>query len=178
MASKSEVIRRFFSRDKSLVKIIQSTILLWYTLFLILFLMFDFIKKLFGKAQSNETLAQVTTQVQQGVDAVQATAQNVVDQAKDIHTEVMADGKINMNDVPVIKEVVQNLAGSVNTIADNVVTNAQEIIADVKDAHAEVMADGKIDMNDLSVAKETVQQVVTNVQEMANLNVNTPTPTV
>lgn len=136
--------------------------------------MFDFIKKLFGKAESNETVAQVTTQVQQGVDAVQATAQNVVDQAKDIHAEVMADGKINMNDVPVIKEVAQNLAGSVNTVANNVVINAQEIATDVKDAHAEVMADGKIDMNDLGTVKETVQEVATNVQEMVNPNPTTP----
>ena len=139
--------------------------------------MFDFIKKLFGQAQSNETVAQVTTQVQQGVDAVQATAQTVVDQAKDIHTEVMADGKIDMNDLGTVKDAVQNLAGSVNTVANNVVTNAQEIIADVKDAHTQVMSDGKIDMNDLSVAKETVQEVVTNVQEMVNPNPTTPTTT-
>jgi gas vesicle protein len=119
--------------------------------------MFDFIKKLFGKAQSNETVQQITTQVQQGVDAVQATTQNVVDQAKDIHAEVMADGKINMNDVPVIKEVTQNLAGSVNTVADNVVANAQEVVADIKETHAEVIA---------------------NVQEMVNPNPTTPTPTV
>ncbi len=140
--------------------------------------MFDFIKKLFGKAQSNETVAQVTTQVQQGVDAVQATAQNVVDQAKDIHTEVMADGKIDMNDVPVIKEVAQNLAGSVNTIADNVVANAQEIVVDVQQAHTEVMADGTVNMNDVAVVKETVQEVATNVQDMVNPNPTVPIPTV
>lgn len=139
--------------------------------------MFDRLKKLFGQAQSNETVTQVTTQVQQGVDAVQATAQNVVDQAKDIHAEVMADGKIDMNDLVTVKDAAANLAGSVNTVANNVVANAQEIVADVKEAHAEVMADGKVDMNDLGTVKETVQEVATNVQEMVNPN-TTPTPTV
>lgn len=128
--------------------------------------MFDRLKKLFGQAQSNETVAQVTTQVQQGVDAVQATAQNVVEQAKDIHAEVMADGKIDMNDLGTVKDAAQNLAWSVNTIADNVVTNAKEIVADVKEAHAEVMADGKVDMNDLGTVKDAAAQVATNVQEM------------
>jgi cell division septum initiation protein DivIVA len=128
--------------------------------------MFDRLKKLFGQAQSNETVAQVTTQVQQGVDAVQATAQNIVEQAKDIHAEVMADGKIDMNDLGTVKDAAQNLAGSVNTIADNVVTNAKEIVADVKEAHAEVMADGKVDMNDLGTVKDAATQVATNVQEM------------
>ena len=140
--------------------------------------MFDRLKKLFGQAQSNETVAQVTTQVQQGVDAVQATAQTVVDQAKDIHAEVMADGKIDMNDLGTVKDAATNLAGSVNTVANNVVANAQEIVADVKEAHAEVMADGKIDMNDVAVVKETVQEVAANVQEMVNPNSTIPTPTV
>jgi ElaB/YqjD/DUF883 family membrane-anchored ribosome-binding protein len=141
--------------------------------------MFDFIKKLFGQAQSNETVAQVTTQVQQGVDAVQATAQNVVDQAKDIHAEVMADGKINMNDLGAVKDVAQNLAGSVNTIANNVVTNAQEIVVDIKEAHAEVMADGKINMDDLGTVKQVATQVVANVQDMVQTPPTPPTtPTV
>lgn len=137
--------------------------------------MFDRLKKLFGQAQSNETVAQVTTQVQQGVDAVQATTQTVIDQAKDIHTEVMADGKIDMNDLGVVKDAAQNLAGSVNTIATNVVTNAQEIVTDVKEAHAEVMADGKVNFDDVAVVKETVQEVAANVQEMVNPNNTTPT---
>ncbi len=140
--------------------------------------MFDRLKKLFGQAQSNETVAQVTTQVQQGVDAVQATAQTVVDQAKDIHAEVMADGKIDMNDLGTVKDAAANLAGSVNTVANNVVANAQEIVADVKEAHAEVMADGKVDLNDVAVVKETVQEVAANVQEMVNPNTTPTTPTV
>lgn len=79
--------------------------------------MFDRLKKLFGQAQSNDTVAQVTTQVQQGVDAVQATAQNVVDQAKDIKEKVMADGKIDMNDLNTVKQTAQEVA-----------TNVQEMV--------------------------------------------------
>ncbi len=97
--------------------------------------MFDRLKKLFGQAQSNETVAQVTTQVQQGVDAVQATATNlagsvntvannvvantqeIVADVKDAHAEVMADGKVDMNDLGTVKETVQEVA-----------TNVQEMV--------------------------------------------------
>lgn len=105
---------------------------------LICIIMFDRIKKLLWQAKSNETIQQVTNQVQQWVEKVQATAQSVVDKAKDIHTEVMADGKIDMNDLAPIKEVAQNLAGHVNTLADQVVDHAENVIADVKETAKEI----------------------------------------
>gem|GEM_PF-6562404 len=50
----------------------------------------------------------------------------------------MADGKIDMNDLAPIKEVAQNLAGHVNTLADQVVDHAENVIADVKETAKEI----------------------------------------
>lgn len=142
--------------------------------------MFDRLKKLFGKAQENPTVQQVTTQAQQAVDTVQNVATSVVDQAKDIHAEVMADGKITMDDLGTVKNAATNLAGSVSEMATDAMQGAKEIVADVKDAHAAVMADGKVTMDDLGVVKAAAQEVVGNVKEMVadiatpDTNPNTP----
>ena len=138
--------------------------------------MFDRLKKLFGTVQENPVVQQVTTQVQQGVDAVQTTAQQVVEQAKDIHTEVMKDGKIDMNDLTIVKDKATNLAGSVNEMATDAMQGAKEIVADVKDAHAAVMADGKVTMDDLGSIKNAAQEIVTDAKDIAKDIVTPNTP--
>ena len=138
--------------------------------------MFDRLKKLFGKAQENPVVQQVTTQAQSAMDNVQTAAQHVVEQVKDVHTEVMADGKIDMNDLNIVKNQATNLAGSVNEMATDALQGAKEIVADVKDAHAAVMADGKITMDDLGTVKDAVQEVATDAGNMAKdiITPNTP----
>lgn len=142
--------------------------------------MFARLKKLLGKAQENPTVQQVTTQAQQAVDTVQNVATSVVDQAKDIHAEVMADGKVTMDDFAPVKDAAQNLAWSVNEIATDVAEGTKEIVADLKDAHAEVMADGKVTMDDLGTVKDAAVEVVSNVKEIvsdaANPDSNPNTP--
>ncbi len=100
----------------------------------------------------------------------------MVEQAKDIHTEVMKDGKIDMNDLTMVKDKAANLAGSVNEIATDAIQGVKEIATDVKDAHAAVMADGKVTMDDLGSIKTAAQEIATDAKDMAKDIVTPNTP--